>query len=260
MPSPVHVIGGGLAGSEAAWQLARRGVPVVLHEMRPVRGDRCAPDRPAGGAGVLQLVPLRRCDGQRGGPAARGDAAAGLADPGDGRSAQAAGGRGAGGGSGRLRGGGDRGAGGRAAGDAGPREEVAGLPPAEWGLGHRRHGSPHLAGAGRGHPAGRRRGAAGLLRRDRADRARESIDLEIAWFQSRYDKEGPGGGGADYINCPLDRDQYDAFVDALLAARRAEFKDGRRSTPYFEGCLPIEVMAARGPRDAALRADEAGRA
>ena len=59
---------------------------------------------------------------------------------------------------------------------------------------------------------------------------------------------GPGGGGADYVNCPLDRDQYEAFVDALLAAEKAEFKDWERSTPYFEGCLPIEVMAERGRR------------
>ncbi len=77
---------------------------------------------------------------------------------------------------------------------------------------------------------------------------RESIDLETAWFQSRYDKAGPGGGGADYINCPLDREQYDAFLEALLAADRAEFKDWERSTPYFEGCLPVEVMAGRGPQ------------
>jgi methylenetetrahydrofolate--tRNA-(uracil-5-)-methyltransferase len=76
---------------------------------------------------------------------------------------------------------------------------------------------------------------------------RDTIDLEIAWFQSRYDKPGPGGSGADYINCPLNAEQYRAFVDALLAGDKHEFKEWEASTPYFEGCLPIEVMAERGP-------------
>ena len=73
----------------------------------------------------------------------------------------------------------------------------------------------------------------------------ESIDIDIAWRQSRYDKEGPGGDAAAYINCPLDKAQYDAFVDALLAGPKAEFKDWEH-VPYFDGCLPIEVMAERG--------------
>src|SRR5690606_2764139 len=76
---------------------------------------------------------------------------------------------------------------------------------------------------------------------------RDSIDFEKAWFQSRYDKPGPGGDGKDYINCPLDRAQYEAYVAALLSADKVEFKDWEKSPPYFEGCLPIEVMAARGP-------------
>jgi methylenetetrahydrofolate--tRNA-(uracil-5-)-methyltransferase len=75
---------------------------------------------------------------------------------------------------------------------------------------------------------------------------RESIDLSQAWFQSRYDKTGPSGSGADYINCPLSRDQYDAFVDALLAGDKVAFHDWEAATPYFDGCLPIEVMAERG--------------
>ena len=74
----------------------------------------------------------------------------------------------------------------------------------------------------------------------------DSIDMGTAWFQSRYDKAGPGGGGADYINCPLNKDQYDAFVAALIDGDVTEFRDFERDTPYFEGCLPIEVMAARG--------------
>src|SRR5690606_33577029 len=67
---------------------------------------------------------------------------------------------------------------------------------------------------------------------------RDSIDMSVAWFQSRYDKSGPGGTGADYINCPLDRPQYEAFVGALLAAEKVEFKEWE-DTPYFDGCLPI---------------------
>jgi methylenetetrahydrofolate--tRNA-(uracil-5-)-methyltransferase len=75
---------------------------------------------------------------------------------------------------------------------------------------------------------------------------RESIDMGVAWFQSRYDKAGPGGSGADYINCPLDKEGYEAFVDALAAGDKTSFKEWEASTPYFDGCLPIEVMAERG--------------
>ena len=75
----------------------------------------------------------------------------------------------------------------------------------------------------------------------------DSIDLDTAWFQSRYDKPGPAGSGADYINCPLDEDGYNAFIGALLDADRIEFKEWEAVTPWFEGCLPVEVMAARGP-------------
>jgi methylenetetrahydrofolate--tRNA-(uracil-5-)-methyltransferase len=75
---------------------------------------------------------------------------------------------------------------------------------------------------------------------------RDSIDFSVAWMQSRYDKEGPGGDKAAYVNCPLDKDQYNAFIDALLAGDKTEFKYWEKDTPYFEGCLPIEVMAERG--------------
>ncbi len=74
----------------------------------------------------------------------------------------------------------------------------------------------------------------------------ESIDTELTWRQSRYDKAGPAGSGADYINCPMTRPEYEAFIDALLAAEKTSFKEWEASTPYFEGCLPIEVMAERG--------------
>jgi methylenetetrahydrofolate--tRNA-(uracil-5-)-methyltransferase len=75
---------------------------------------------------------------------------------------------------------------------------------------------------------------------------RDSIDFGIAWFQSRYDKKGPGGGDADYINLPLTQDQYRSFVASLIQGEKTDFKEWEMSTPYFEACLPIEVMAARG--------------
>jgi methylenetetrahydrofolate--tRNA-(uracil-5-)-methyltransferase len=76
---------------------------------------------------------------------------------------------------------------------------------------------------------------------------RESINMDRAWFQSRYDKLGPGGTGKDYINCPMDRAQYEAFVQALNDGEKGDFKQWEKDTPYFNGCLPIEVMAERGP-------------
>ncbi len=76
---------------------------------------------------------------------------------------------------------------------------------------------------------------------------RESVDMDICWMASRWDKIGPSGGdGKDYINCPMDRDQYHAFVNGLLDGDKTEFKEWEKNTPYFEGCMPIEVMASRG--------------
>ncbi|WP_420605203.1 methylenetetrahydrofolate--tRNA-(uracil(54)-C(5))-methyltransferase (FADH(2)-oxidizing) TrmFO [Novosphingopyxis sp.] len=75
----------------------------------------------------------------------------------------------------------------------------------------------------------------------------ESIDFDIAWYQSRWDRAGPGGDGKDYINCPMDKDQYDTFIQGLIDGEKAEFRDWEKDTPYFEGCMPIEVMAERGP-------------
>lgn len=242
---PVHVIGGGLAGSEAAWQIARRGVPVVLHEMRPVRGteahktDRLAElvcsnsfrsDDALGNAVGLLHEEMRRLGSL---VMATGDrhklpAGGALAVDREGFAAAVT-----------------------AALEAEPlvrvvREEVTALPPEDWGLAIVATGpltSPALAEDIRA-KGGERELAffdaiAPIVHR-------ETVDMEIAWFQSRYDKAGPGGGGADYINCPLDRERYEAFVDALLAAEKAEFKEWEKTTPYFEGCLPIEVMAERG--------------
>ncbi len=70
----------------------------------------------------------------------------------------------------------------------------------------------------------------------------DSIDMKYAWYQSRYDK----GDGTDYLNCALTKDEYNQFIDALLTGERVQFKDWEKNTPYFEGCLPVEVMAERG--------------
>ncbi len=127
------------------------------------------------------------------------------------------------------------------------REEIAGLPPADWTSVIVATGpltSPALAEAIRA-----RTGEELLAFFDAIAPIvhKDSIDFDKAWFQSRYDKEGPGGDAAAYINCPMDKAQYDGFIAALLAAEKTEFKEWEKNTPYFEGCLPIEVMAERGP-------------
>ena len=75
---------------------------------------------------------------------------------------------------------------------------------------------------------------------------RDSVDMDIAWMASRWDKVGPIGDGKDYINCPMDKEQYYAFVQGLIDGDKTDFKDWEKDTPYFEGCMPIEVMAERG--------------
>ena len=242
--APIHVIGGGLAGSEAAWQIARAGVPVVLHEMRPVRATDahktglCAElvcsnsfrsdDSDTNAVGVLHremrtLASLvMRCA-----DAHQVRAGGALAVDRDGFAAAVT-----------------------AALESEPlveirREEIAGLPPAEWGnivIASGPLTSPALAEA-----IGALTGEAELAFYDAIAPIVhfESIDMDKAWFQSRYDKAGPGGTGADYINCPLDREQYEAFVTALIEGPKTQFKDFEK-TPYFDGCLPIEVMAERG--------------
>jgi methylenetetrahydrofolate--tRNA-(uracil-5-)-methyltransferase len=76
---------------------------------------------------------------------------------------------------------------------------------------------------------------------------KDSINMDIAWMQSRWDKVGPEGDGKDYINCPMTREQYAAFIQGLLDGEKTDFKQWEKDTPYFEGCMPIEVMASRGP-------------
>jgi methylenetetrahydrofolate--tRNA-(uracil-5-)-methyltransferase len=125
------------------------------------------------------------------------------------------------------------------------RGEVESLPPEDWGNVIIATGpltSPALAAA-----VQEITGATALAFFDAIAPIvhRDSIDMTKAWFQSRYDKTGPGGSGADYINCPLTKEQYEAFVAAVIAGEKTVFKEFE-GTPYFDGCLPIEVMAERG--------------
>lgn len=241
----VHVIGAGLAGSEAAWQIAQAGVPVILHEMRPevqtavhqgggfaelvcsnsFRSD----DKENNAVGVLHEE-MRLC----------GSLIMKCADahklPAGGALAV------------------DRELFSDAVGKALHEHplvtveygEITGLPPAEWDNVIIATGpltTPALAEA--------------ILEASGEDALaffdaiapivyKDSIDFDKAWMQSRYDKKGPDGDGADYINCPLDKQQYETFIQALIDSDQTEFKDWEKDTPYFDGCLPIEVMAARG--------------
>ena len=244
MPKPVHVIGGGLAGSEAAWQIASRDIPVVLHEMRPVRTteahktDRLAElvcsnsfrsdDKDRNAVGLLHEE-LRRSGSlvMRAADANQVPAGGALAVDRDSFAGAI-----------------------NAAIEAHPlvtvsRGEVAGLPPDEWDSVIVATGpltSPALADAIRALTG---EDALAFFDAIAPIVHFDSIDMGVAWRQSRYDKTGPGGTGADYINCPLDRAQYNAFVDALLAGEPHKHHDWEK-IPYFDGCLPLEVMAERG--------------
>ncbi len=244
MTNPIHIVGGGLAGSEAAWQIANAGIPVILHEMRGVRGTDAhktdslaelvcsnsfrSDDASTNAVGLLHAEMrlagslIMACADSHQVPA--GSALAvdrdGFAEAVTEKLA------------------------------AHPlvtvvREEITGLPPKEWGRTIIATGpltAPSLAESIRAET-----GAESLAFFDAIAPIVhfDSIDMDKAWFQSRYDKVGPGGTGKDYINCPLDKDQYFAFVDALIQSDKTEFKEWE-GTPYFDGCLPIEVMAERG--------------
>ncbi len=239
---PVHVIGGGLAGCEAAWQIAAAGVPVVLHEMRPARGTAAhvsarlaelvcsnsfrSDEAETNAVGLLHEE-LRRAGSVilAAADAHRLPAGTALAVDREGFAAAV---------EARLA--------------AAPtvtieRAEIAGLPPDDWDSVVVATGpltSPALAEAVR-----KITGEASLAFFDAIAPIvhADSIDMSVAWRQSRWDK----GDGADYVNCPLDRAQYEAFVAALSAGETAPFHSWEMDTPYFEGCLPIEVMAERGP-------------
>jgi methylenetetrahydrofolate--tRNA-(uracil-5-)-methyltransferase len=127
------------------------------------------------------------------------------------------------------------------------REEIAGIPPEDWDSVIIATGP--LTAAPLAEAIRELTGEEGLAFFDAIAPIvhSDTIDMSIAWFQSRYDKKGPGGTGRDYINCPMDRATYEQFIADLLAGEKTDFKEWEKSTPYFDGCLPIEVMAERGP-------------
>ena len=242
---PIHVIGGGLAGSEAAWQIAQMGVPVILHEMRPVRKtDAHQTD------GLAELVcsnSFRSDDWQYNAVGLLHEemrkANSLIMKCGDLHKLPAGGALAV-----------DRDAFSQAVTSSLEqhdlitieREEITGLPPEDWDNVIIATGpltSPALSEAIQ-KITGQEELAffdaiAPIIHKD-------TIDFEKVWFQSRYDKPGPGGTGADYINCAMNEEEYNQFIDALLDGDKTDFKDWEKNTPYFDGCLPIEVMAERG--------------
>jgi methylenetetrahydrofolate--tRNA-(uracil-5-)-methyltransferase len=245
MTNPIHIIGGGMAGSEAAWQIANAGIPVILHEMRPtvetfahqthdlaemVCSNSFRSDDDEGNAVGLLHWEMRAANSII---MAMGDENALPAG-----SALAV----------------DRDAFSAAVTDklvnhdliTIERGEINGLPPAEWGQ--------TIIATG---PLTSKSMADDILTNtDQASLAffdaiapivyAESIDMSKAWMQSRYDKGETEDERTAYLNCPMDEETYNTFIDALLDAEKTEFKDWEKDTPYFEGCLPIEVMAERG--------------
>jgi methylenetetrahydrofolate--tRNA-(uracil-5-)-methyltransferase len=242
----IHIIGAGLAGSEAAWQAAEAGARVVIHEMRPhahteahqtgsfaelVCSNSFRSDDAENNAVGLLHEEMRRAGSliMRAADANKVPAGGALAVDREAFSAAVT-----------------------QAIEGHPnieirRETIDALPPEDWRNVVIATGpltAPPLAEAIR-----ILTGEESLAFFDAVAPIvyKESINFDIAWMQSRYDKVGPEGDGADYVNCPLDEAQYAAFLNAVLEGEKTEFKDWEKSTPYFEGCLPIEVMAERGP-------------
>ena len=245
MTHDIHIIGGGLAGSEAAWQLARRGVKVRLSEMRG-GGDMTpahqtdglaelvcsnsfrSDDSERNAVGLLHDE-MRRLDSlvMRAGEVARVPAGSAMAVDRDLFSAEV-----------------------QKALEAHPnieivRERIDALPAS----------GPTIVATG---PLTAAALAQSIVGATGADRLaffdaiapivhRESINMDICWMASRWDKgSGVEGDGKDYINCPMTKEQYLAFHQGLIDGEKGEFKEWEANTPYFDGCMPIEVMAERG--------------
>lgn len=242
MKRTLHIVGAGMAGSEAAWQAAQMGVPVVLHEMRPHVGTFA--HRTGSFAEMVCSNSFRSDDDERNAVGllhwemrAAGsvimDSATRHRLP----------------------------AGGALAVDRDPfaewitaqlrahpmihvsEQEVETLPSdGDWIIATGPLTSGTLAESIRAAT-----GAEALAFFDAIAPIvhADSIDMSVAWRQSRYDKGETEDERTAYINCPMDRAQYEAFIDAMLAAEKTEFHEGE-TAGYFDGCLPVEVMAERG--------------
>ena len=238
---PIHIVGSGLAGSEAAWQIVQSGTPVIIHEMRPVRKteahqtDKCAElvcsnsfrsdDHVNNAVGLLHEE-MRRAGSliMREADKHKLPAGSALAVDREGFS--------------------------QGVSDAlhnhplvtFKREEISELPSAE--LGNVIIATGPLTSASLSDSILKITGESYLSFFDAIAPTilKDTIDMSAAWFQSRYNK----GEGADYINLPLSQEQYETFINDLNNGEKTDFKEWEKSTPYFEGCLPIEVMAERG--------------
>ncbi len=244
MAHQVHIIGGGLAGSEAAWQLAEAGVKVRLSEMRG--GGDMTPAHQTDGLAELVCSNSFRSDDDsanavgllhnemrtlgslimRAAAQAKVPAGSALAVDRDIFSAAV---------SNALE---------NHANIEIIRERIDRLPDEGLTI----VASGPLTAAGLADSILARTGQDSLAFFDAIAPIvhHDSIDFSVAWYQSRWDRAGPDGDGKDYINCPMDADQYAAFVQGLLDGEKADFRDWEKDTPYFEGCMPIEVMAERG--------------
>ncbi len=242
MTQTLHIVGGGMAGAEAAWQAAQMGVPVVIHEMRPKVGTFAhrtgllaemvcsnsfrSDDHERNAVGLLHWE-MRAAGGLIMDMAAAHRLPAGGALAVDREPfAEAV--------TARLQ--------------AHPLvsltcEEVTELPSD----GHWIIATGPLTSAAMGQAICAETGAEALAFFDAIAPIvyAESVDMSVAWMQSRYDKGEAVAEQTAYMNCPMTRDEYEAFVDALLAAEKTEFHEGE-TAGYFDGCLPIELMAERG--------------
>jgi len=243
--NPIHIIGGGMAGSEAAWQAASTGVHVVIHEMRPGRKTEAHQT-----ADLAELVCSNSFRSDNAETHAIGllheemrRAGSLIMTMGDIHQVPAGGALAV-----------DRGAFAKAVTkqlEAHPnieivREEITGLPPKHWDNVIIATGpltSPALAEALHGMSD---EGELAFFDAIAPILHADSINMDVAWKQSRYDKGETEEDKAAYINCPMDRVRYEAFIDALLAAEKTAFKKWEKDTPYFDACLPVEVMAERG--------------
>lgn len=242
MTARLHIAGGGLAGSEAAWQAAQAGLDVVLHEMRPRVGTFAHQSGQL--AEMVCSNSFRSDDDEQNAVGllhwemrAAGGLIMEMAD------------------AHRLPAGGalavDREEFARAVTErlashpkiAIERIEITSLPEND----HWIIATGPLTSDALGEAIRAETGAEALAFFDAIAPIvhADSVDLSKAWFQSRYDKGDTPEERTAYLNCPMDRDQYEAFIDALLAAEKAEFHEGE-TAGYFDGCLPIEVMAERG--------------
>lgn len=239
MTHDIHIVGGGLAGSEAAWQLASRGFKVRLSEMRGGGGETPAhqtdglaelvcsnsfrsDDHEHNAVGLLHHE-MRRLDSlvMRAGEVARVPAGSAMAVDRDLFSAEV-----------------------QKALEQHPtieivREKVDVLPAGGLTI----VATGPLTAASLAESIGRATGADSLAFFDAIAPIvhHDSIDMDVCWMAARWDK-----GGKDYVNCPMDKEQYLAFHQGLLDGEKTSFKEWEASTPYFEGCMPIEVMAERG--------------